>query len=58
MTRLAGSPFHVWRDIFRTSGFLPHELQAFIERLQRILDSMEAGDFEEMEKLFRRGGSD
>ncbi|PYR95806.1 MAG: prephenate dehydrogenase/arogenate dehydrogenase family protein [Acidobacteria bacterium] len=21
MTRLAGSPFHVWRDIFKTSGF-------------------------------------
>jgi prephenate dehydrogenase len=58
MTRLAGSPFHVWRDIFKTSGFLPHELQAFIERLQRILDSMEAGDFDEMETLFKRGGSD
>jgi prephenate dehydrogenase len=57
MTRLAGSPFHVWRDIFRTSGFLPHELQAFIERLQRILDSMEAGNFDELETLFKRGGS-
>ena len=58
MTRLAGSPFHVWRDIFKTSGFLPHELQDFIERLQRILDSMEAGDLDEMEKLFKHGGSD
>jgi len=55
MTRLAGSPFHVWRDIFRTSGFLPHELQAFIERLQRILDSMEAGSLDELETLFKRG---
>ena len=55
MTRLAGSPFHVWRDIFKTSGFLPHELQSFIERLQRILDSMEAGDLDEIERLFKRG---
>ena len=58
MTRLAGSPFHVWRDIFRTSGFLPHELQSFIERLQRILDSMEAGNLDELETLFKRGGSE
>jgi len=58
MTRLAASPFHVWRDIFRTSGFLPHELQSFIERLQRVLDSMEAGNFDEIEHLFRRGGTD
>ncbi len=56
MTRLAGSPFHVWRDIFRTSGFLPHELQSFIERLQRVLDSMEAGNVDEIETLFRREG--
>src|SRR5690349_13907251 len=26
MTRLAASPFHVWHDIFKTSGFLPQEL--------------------------------
>ena len=58
MTRLAGSPFHIWRDIFRTSGFLSHELQSFIERLQRILDSMEAGNFDEIEALFKRGGSE
>ena len=56
MTRLANSPFHVWRDIFKTSGFLPHEIQSFIERLQRILDSMEAGSFDEIESLFKRGG--
>src|SRR6185436_8369309 len=42
MTRLAGSPFHVWRDIFKTSGFLPLELHSFIQRLQGFLDSMEA----------------
>jgi prephenate dehydrogenase len=58
MTRLASSPFHVWRDIFRTSSFLPHELQSFIERLQRILDSMEAGNFDEIDSLFKRGGSE
>ena len=56
MTRLAGSPFHIWRDIFKTSGFLPRELQSFIERLQRILDSMEGGNFDEIENLFKGGG--
>jgi prephenate dehydrogenase len=53
MTRLAASPFHVWRDIFKTSGFLPEELQTFIERLQRILDLLEAGQFDELETLFK-----
>ena len=57
MTRLAGSPFHIWRDIFKTSGSLPQELEAFIERLQRIVDSMEGGNFDEIEALFKRGGS-
>jgi prephenate dehydrogenase len=57
MTRLAGSSFHIWRDIFKTSGSLPQEVQAFIERLQRILDSMEGGNFDEIEALFKRGGS-
>lgn len=57
MTRMAASPFHVWRDIFKTSGYLPHELQAFIQRLQTILDSLQDGDSDELEKLFRRGGS-
>jgi prephenate dehydrogenase len=56
MTRLAGSPFHVWRDIFKTSSVLPHELQSFIERLQSIVDSLEVGDLDEIEKLFKRGG--
>ena len=57
MTRLAGSPFHVWRDIFETSGFLPNELQSFIQRLQYVVASMEAGNLDEIEKLFKRGGS-
>jgi prephenate dehydrogenase len=57
MTRLAGSPFHLWRDIFKTSGSLPQEIQLFIERLQLILDSIEGGKFEDIESLFKRGGS-
>jgi prephenate dehydrogenase len=57
MTRLARSPFHIWHDILKTSGSLPQEVQAFIERLQRILDSMEGGNFDELEALFKRGGS-
>lgn len=58
MTRMAASPFHVWRDIFKTSGSLPHELQSFIQRLQGILNSLEGGDLAEIEKLFKRGGSE
>jgi prephenate dehydrogenase len=57
MTRLAGSPFEVWRDIFRTSGFLPHELHSFMQKLQSVLDSMESGKFDEIEQLFKRGRS-
>src|SRR5215831_3221728 len=58
MTRLAGSPFHVWRDIFKTSGGLPQELHNFIERLQDIADSLEAGNLDEIEELFRRGAGE
>jgi len=58
MTRLAASPIHIWRDIFKTSGFLPRELQSFIERLQRVLDSMEGGNFDEIESLFKHGESE
>jgi prephenate dehydrogenase len=56
MTRLAGSPFHVWRDIFRTSSGLPHELQSFIQRLQRVLDALQSGNLDEIEQSFKRGG--
>ena len=57
VTRLAASPFHVWRDIFDTSGYLPDELRAFIQRLKTVLDSLESGDSDGLEKLFKRGGS-
>ena len=55
MTRLASSPFHVWRDIFETSGYLPHELQAFVQRLQTVLNALEARDFKSIESIFERG---
>jgi len=57
MTRMASSPFVIWRDIFDTSSYLPHELRAFIQRLQTVLDSLEAGDSLGLEQLFKRGGS-
>jgi hypothetical protein len=41
-----------------TSGFLPQELQSFIESLQRILDSIEVGNLDEVERLFKNGGSE
>jgi len=54
LTRLAASPFHVWRDILQTSGYLPGELRAFIERLQSLLTALEANDLGEIEAVFRR----
>ena len=54
VTRLAASPFHVWRDILETSGSLPEELQSFIARLRVVLDSLEKGNFQELEAMFDR----
>jgi prephenate dehydrogenase len=54
MIRLAGSPFHVWQDIFRTSGFLPQELRAFIDKLNAALDSIEKGDLKYLKSAFDR----
>jgi prephenate dehydrogenase len=54
MIRLAGSPFHVWQDIFRTSGFLPHELREFIDKLTMALDSIDKGDLKSLKSAFDR----
>jgi len=54
VTRLAASPFHVWRDIFQTSGSLPQELQSFVGRLRSVLDALEAGNMREIEAIFER----
>lgn len=54
MTRLAASPFHVWRDIFETSGSLPHEVRAFVERMRSVLEALEGGDLETIQKVFER----
>jgi prephenate dehydrogenase len=54
VTRLAASPFHVWRDILQTSGSLPDELRSFIARLREVLDALEAGNMQEVEALFER----
>jgi prephenate dehydrogenase len=54
VTRLAASPFHVWRDILRTSGFLPDELRAYIQRLQDMLDALEHQDMKRLESMFER----
>jgi prephenate dehydrogenase len=54
VTRLAASPFHVWRDILETSGSLPGELQSFITRLRAVLDSLEKGNLQELEAMFDR----
>jgi prephenate dehydrogenase len=54
VTRLAASPFHVWRDIFQTSGSLPDELRSFIARLREVLDALEHGKMQEIEALFER----
>ena len=54
VTRLAASPFHVWRDILQTSGSLPGELRSFIARLREVLDALEAGNVREIEAMFER----
>ena len=54
VTRLAASPFHVWRDILQTSGSLPYELQSFVTRLRSVLDALETGNMQEIEAIFER----
>jgi len=54
VTRLAASPFHVWRDILLTSGSLPDELRIYIERLHVILDVLERKDMAQLEAIFQR----
>ena len=54
VTRLAASPFHVWRDILQTSGALPEELRSFMARLREVLDALETGKMHEVEMLFER----
>jgi prephenate dehydrogenase len=54
VTRLAASPFHVWRDILMTSGSLPGELKTYIQRLQDTLDALERKDMKRLESVFER----
>jgi len=54
VTRLAASPFHVWRDILMTSGSLPGELKTYIEHLNGILDALERKDLKQLESVFER----
>jgi len=57
VTRLAASPFHVWRDILQTSGYLPEEIRSFISRLHIVLDALESGNIQELEGFFERANS-
>jgi prephenate dehydrogenase len=54
MTRLAASPFSIWKDILKTSGSLPLELRLFTDRLRTVLDALERGDMKEIEAMFER----
>jgi prephenate dehydrogenase len=54
VTRLAASPFHVWKDILVTSGSLPGELRTYIQRLLDILDALERKDLKQLESIFER----
>jgi len=54
VTRLAASPFSVWRDILQTSGSLPDELRSYITRLRQVLDALESGNMQELESIFER----
>jgi prephenate dehydrogenase len=54
VTRLAKSPFHVWKDIFETSGSLPGELRLFADRLRSVVEALEQGNMKEIETIFAR----
>ncbi|HLQ78683.1 MAG TPA: prephenate dehydrogenase, partial [Terriglobia bacterium] len=54
VTRLAASPFHVWRDILVTSGSLPEELRIYIQRLHEILEALDRKDLKKLEAVFER----
>ena len=54
VTRLAASPFHVWRDILQTSGSLPEELRSYVTRLSAVVDALDAGNMKELESIFER----
>ena len=54
VTRLAASPFHVWKDILMTSGSLPGELKTYIQRLHDMLDALEEKDMKRLESIFER----
>jgi prephenate dehydrogenase len=54
VTRLAASPFHVWRDILMTSGSLPDELKTYIQRLHDMLEALERKDMKRLESIFER----
>jgi prephenate dehydrogenase len=55
LTRLAASPFHVWRDILETSEFLPEELESFIGRLVELRGALKAHNVAELERVFQQG---
>ena len=54
VTRLAASPFHVWRDILLTSGSLPGELKTYIQRLHDMLDALDHKDMKRLQSVFER----
>ena len=54
VTRLAASPFHVWRDILETSGCLPQELESFVERLESVIQILKAGNIDDLNAVFER----
>jgi prephenate dehydrogenase len=57
LTRLAASPFHVWRDILQTSGSLPLELRLFTDRLCAVLEALESGNMKDIEAVFERANA-
>jgi prephenate dehydrogenase len=54
MTRLAGSPWAVWRDIVETNrGNIADELEAFSAQLASVARDIRGGNFEALESKFR-----
>jgi prephenate dehydrogenase len=54
VTRLAGSPWAVWRDIVETNrGNIADELEAFSALLAEVAGEVRGGNFEALESKFR-----
>ncbi|MEC9486011.1 MAG: prephenate dehydrogenase/arogenate dehydrogenase family protein [Prosthecochloris sp.] len=55
LTRLAASPWNIWRDIISTNGtHIAAELRSFSRELEILADDVEQGSLQSIDERFRR----